>query len=255
LTTTHINFIDRLLDIKNKRDEKAHGNGGADAPEKELTDDLFMREIIHKLLPEIVFTDTPVVALDKDVRTDSLLDARASIQNEFGFKTFNRLGANLQDRLVHTERFWLSCKNDDDALCFVSDLYAAIQSAFGMALTGKLPPDVEDTKLIKTAETKAVDADLCKEFPDSLNRVKPSTIRQTLQGSSQTLGACVITFLLMADDDALRALSESQPSFVNDMANIITRRKHGNEPLPLPKSDIAKLRKSAFTTIKTLMES
>jgi hypothetical protein len=255
IAASHINFIDRLLDIKNKRDEKAHGNGGADAPEKELTDDLFMREIIHKLLPEIVFTDTPVVALDKDVRTDSLLDARASIQNEFGFKTFNRLGANLQDRLVHTERFWLSCKNDDDALCFVSDLYAAIQSAFGMALTGKLPPDVEDTKLIKTAETKAVDADLCKEFPDSLNRVKPSTIRQTLQGSSQTLGACVITFLLMADDDALRALSESQPSFVNDMANIITRRKHGNEPLPLPKSDIAKLRKSAFTTIKTLMES
>ncbi len=255
IATSHMNFIDRLLDIKKKRDEKAHGKGGADAPEKELSDDPFMREVIHKLIPEIVFADTPVVALDKDVRADSLLDARASIQHEFGFKIFNRIGANLQDRLVHAERFWLSCKNYDDALCFVSDLYAAVQAAFGMALTGKLPPNVGDTELMKTTENKAVDAGLCTEFPDSLNRVKPSAIRQTLQGSSQTLGACVITFLLMADDDALRAISDSQPSFINDMANIITKRNHGNQPLPLPKNDIAILRKSAFTTIKILMES
>lgn len=255
IAASYPNFIDRLLDVKNKRGEKAHGKGGADAPEKELSDDPFMREIIHKLVPKIVFADTPVVALNKDVRADSLLDARASIQNEFGFKAFNRLGANLQERLVHAERFWLSCESDDDALGFVSDLYAAVQSLFGMALIGKLPPDVDDTELIKMAENKAVDAALCKEFPDSLNRVKPSAIRQTLQGSSQTLGACVITFLLMADDDTLSALSESQPSFVNDMMNIISRRGHGNEPLPLPKDDIAILRKSAFTTIKTLMEA
>lgn len=255
IAASHINFIDRLLDTKNKCKGKTHGKGGADIAEKELSDDTFMREIIHKLLPEIVFADTPAVALDKDVRADSLLEARASIQHEFGFKTFNRLGVNLQERLVHAERFWLSCESDKNALGFVSDLYAAVQSAFGMALAGKLPPDVGDTEFIKTAETKAVDAGLCKEFPDSLNRVKPSAIRQTLQGSSQTLGACVITFLLMAADDALSALSESQPSFVNDMANIILRRGHGNEPQRLPKDDIAILRKSAFTTIKTLMES
>jgi len=255
IAASHTNFIDRLLDIKNKRGEKAHGKGGADAQEKEFSEDPFMREIIHKLVPEIVFADTPVAALDKDVRADSLLDARASIQNEFGFKAFNRLGANLQERLVHAERFWLSCESDDDAFGFVSDLYAAVQSVFGMALTGKLPPDVDDTELIKMAEKKAVDAALCKAFPDNLNRVKPSAIRLTLQGSSQTLGACVITFLLMADDDTLSTLSESQPSFVNDMANIISKRGHGNEPLPLPKDDIAILRKSAFTTIKTLIEA
>jgi hypothetical protein len=255
IATSHSNFVDRLFDIKNMRGGKAHGKGGVDAQDKEFSEDPFMREIIHKLLPEIVFADTPDVALDKDVRADSLLDARTSIQNEFGFKAFNRLGANLQERLVHAERFWLSCESDDDALGFASDLYAAVQSLFEMALTGKLPPDVEDTELIKTAENKAVNATLCKEFPASLGRVKPSAIRQTLQGSSQTLGACVITFLLMADDDTLYAISESQHSFVNDMANIISKRGHGNEPLPLSKDDIAMLRRSAFTTIKTLMEA
>jgi len=38
------------------------------------------------------------------------------------------------------------------------------------------------------------------------------------------------------------------------MANLIIRRGHGNEPLPLPKAKIAKLRKAAFSTIKTLLE-
>jgi hypothetical protein len=38
------------------------------------------------------------------------------------------------------------------------------------------------------------------------------------------------------------------------MANLITRRGHGNEPLPLPKAEIAKLRKAALSTIKTLLE-
>ncbi|MGP8789664.1 hypothetical protein ACT02R_32840, partial [Pseudomonas aeruginosa] len=37
--------------------------------------------------------------------------------------------------------------------------------------------------------------------------------------------------------------------------HLIARRGHGNEPLPLPKENIAQLRKAAFTTIRTLMES
>ena len=93
-----------------------------------------------------------------DARADAVLDARASIQNEFSFRVFNHLGTNLQNRLIHAERFWLSCESDDDALGFVSDLYAAVQSLFGMALIGKLPPDVDDTELIKTAENKATAA-------------------------------------------------------------------------------------------------
>jgi hypothetical protein len=192
--------------------------------------------------------------LDKNIRADCLLDARASIQGEFGFKAFNQLGANMQDRLIHAECFWLSCIDNDDALCFVVDLYAAIQAVFGTVLTGKLPPDIDDMTLIKTAEQKAVKAGLCKDFPDILRRVKPLAVRQTLQGSSQTLGACVIAFVLLYDCDTLHTTSELQSTFLQDIGQIIAKRGHGNEPLPLSKSDTAKLRKSAFTTIKTLME-
>lgn len=254
IASSHPEFIIRLFGIKKKRDEKSHGKGGADAPDKELPDAPFMRDMIHTLLPDMVFSSMPLVERDRNVRADALLDARASIQSEFGFKTFNRLGANLKERLVHAERFFLSCNNGDDGIGFVRELYAALQSAFEMSLVGRLPPDADDDQLIELAGRKATSAKLCSELPDSLRTVRALAVRQTLQGSGQSLGACVLAFLLMSDDDSLRSLADAQPSFVNDVANVINRRGHGNEPLPLPKADIAKLRKASYKTIKTLIE-
>ena len=43
--------------------------------------------------------------------------------------------------------------------------------------------------------------------------------------------------------------------FIDDIEQVITTRRHGNEPLPLSKADIAKLRKAAYSTIKTLQET
>ena len=254
LAATQPDLIDRLIAISAKRNEKAHGKGGADAPQHELTDEPFLREVVHTLVRDIVFVDTPTFISDKDAQVDELLDARASIQAEFGFKLFNRLSMHLQDRLIHAERFFLSCHDGDDAATYVGDLYAAAQASFEKLLAGRLPPDASDTQLIGMAESKAVAADLCEVLPESLRTVKTLTVRQTLQGGSQSLGACVIALLLVSDEDALAAIHDTQPTFVGDMANLIIRRGHGNEPLPLPKAKIAELRKAAFSTIKTLLE-
>lgn len=254
IASSHPDLINRLFDIKKKRDIKGHGKGGIDSPEAELSDDPFMREIIHALLPNIRFADTAVAAPDKDARADSLLDARASIQGDFGFKMFNRLGTILQDRLIHSERFWLSCKDGDDALVFGCDLYAAVQSAFEKEMIGKLPPDISESEFVNACGMKAAKAGLCEALPECLRSVKISAIRQTLQGYGQTLGSCVIAFLLIADSDTLRRIFDLQKSFITDIENVIVRRGHGNEPMPLPKNGISKLRKAAFTTIKTIME-
>ncbi|MBN0523622.1 hypothetical protein JTM41_31505, partial [Pseudomonas aeruginosa] len=104
-------------------------------------------------------------------------------------------------------------------------------------------------------ERKAVEAGFCEGLSESLRTVKTSAVRQALQGGSQTLGACVLAWLLVSDADELAAIHDTQPSLIGDMANLIARRGHGNEPLPLPKENIAQLRKAAFTTIRTLMES
>lgn len=254
VASAHPDLIVRLFDIKKKRNEKSHGKGKVDAPDQELSDTPFMRDIIHSLLPDIVFSSMPSAEPDGNVRADSMLDARASIQNEFGFRSLNRLGANSKERLVHAERFFLSCKDGDEGLAFVLELYAALQSTFEMALAGKLPPDIEDARLIEFAGERALSTKLCNELPTSLQTVKPLAVRQTLQGRGQSLGACVLAFLLMADDDRLRAVADAQPSFVSDVTNIIARRGHGNEPLPLPKTDTAELRKATYKTIKTLIE-
>ncbi len=259
IASSQPSIISRLLCIKKKRDEKAHGKGDVGMSETELSDESLMREIIHSLLPEISFADTPVATeADKDSWADAIFDARTSIQNEFGFKTFNRLGTNLQSRLIHAECFWLTCKDSNDAhfdgRAFADDLYAAIQSVFDRRLVGKLPPEVSDSEFISAAETKLSDAGLGEALPVGLSTVKTLAIRHTLQGAGQTLGACTIAFLLMSDGDTLRLITDSQPSFINDIANVIIKRRHGNEPLPLPKEEIAKLRKASYKTIKTLIE-
>ena len=64
-----------------------------------------------------------------------------------------------------------------------------------------------------------------------------------------------MAFLLMSEGDTLLSIAAMQPSFVEDIANVITTRGHGNEPLPLPKADVKTLRKASYTTIKTLMEA
>ena len=254
LVSAHPDLLNRLLTINVKRNEKAHGKGGADAPQQEPTDDPFMRTIVHSLVPDIVFADNPAAAQDKDAQSDALLDARASVQAEFGFKLFNRLGMNLQERLVHAERFFLSFHDGENASDYVGDLYAAAQASFKKLLASRLPPNTSDTQLISAAEEKAVGAKLCNALSESLRTVKTQAVRQTLQGDSQSLGACVIALLLMSEEDALTAIHDAQPTFVNDITNLITRRRHGNEPLPLPKAEIANLRKAAFSTIKTLAE-
>lgn len=248
-------FIGRVLEIKRARDAQGHGEGLPNAPKTELAEDRFIREVVHDLLPEIMFSDTPAVDVDEDWHADSLLEARASIQGEFGFRVFNSLGSNLQDRLIHAERFWLATKDkdEDDASTFAYDLYAALQATFAHQLLGRLPPDVDDSQLVGTARAIARDHNL-GGLPDCLTTVRPIVIRQTLQGSAQSLGACVIAFLLMADDDSLHILADCHPSFITDVSRIITSRGHGNEPLPLPRKEIAELRKAAFSIIKTLTE-
>lgn len=253
IAVQHQDFINRIFDIKRKRDAQVHGQERAQKAEIELPDEAYMREIVTALLPAIRFSDTPMAEIDKDGVADALLDARSNIQSEFGFRLFSRLGTNLQDRLIHAECFWLSRKENDNALAFVCDLAAALQAMFRMKLTGTLPPDIRESEVVQNAQEKATDAGL-GTLPESLCTVKPDAIKRTMQGDDQSLGACVIAFLLVSDNDSLRSIKEVQPSFCADIGEIVALRKHGNEPIPLTKQEIDQIRKQAFSTIRTLSE-
>jgi hypothetical protein len=247
------NFLSRLKEIKCARDETQHGKRKKRENDELLPVEAIMREVIHILLPEITFSDTPKNAEDKDAAADARLDARTSIQGEFGFRLFNKMDENLQERLIAAERFFLSCKDGDDAQSFVSDLYAATQTAFRPHLTGARLPLLRESELIDSAAEKAAVAGL-GELQETLRTVGRKKLKKTLQGNDQTLGACVVAFLLISDEETLQSIADAQPAFLADIAELIVKRGHGNTALPLAKDKITTLRSHTYTTIKTLLE-
>lgn len=246
-------FFYQIDKIKKKRNAKEHGQGKKQKGEFEIPEEKFMREMVTTLLPTISFSGEPPKQADENIMADLLLDARINIQREFEFQLFNRLGSDLQNRLIYAERIWLEFQDGENALSFVCDAYAALQKVFRQLLCGLLPPDIETSQFITKAREKAKQAGFC-ELPQCFVTVNPLGIRKTLQGEDQSLGACVVAFLIVSEEDALQSVANNQPSFLEDMEKIINNRGHGNEPRHLPKRELDKLRKSTYLSVKTLLE-
>ena len=253
LASLHPDLASRLLTLKKARDQEGHGHAEGEAGTVELADDAFMCEVVQAFLPEVHCAGAGKARPDLDARADAFLDARANLQGEFGFKAFHAFGANLQERLLCAERFWLSCRDGDDALVFAWDLYAALQVQFRQKLSGQLPPAILDAELLPTAQRKGLEQGL-GALPECLRCVPPLKVRQALQGNDPTLNACVVAWVLNTDAETLQALAGFQPSFLEDVATVINCRGHGNEPRPLPKADLKKLRRASYNIIKTLSE-
>ncbi len=251
LVDKHPDFIDKIFSLKQKRDKQAHGEGKK--IKEKLNEEGFMCDIVSTLLPSIKLSPTDTAEVKREIVEDYRFDARTNIQIEFGFRLFNRLGEDLQSRLIAAESFWLSCDEENDGMIFVRDLYAILQSVFQQRLSRTSPRTIEDSELIKLAQQNAAQSGL-EELPKSLREVEPFAIRKTLQGEGYSLGSCVIALLLLLETEALQAIAESQPSFLYDLAAVIEQRGHGNEQLPLSKKDIKKTRKFAYLTIKALLE-
>jgi hypothetical protein len=254
IAAAHPDFIVRLIEIKKKRDEHAHGVDKRRSGDIELPEEDFMREVVTTLLPTVRFSNAPASIAYKETMSDALMEARTSIQTEFGFAVFNRLGSNLQDRLIVAEQFWISCKDNDNAIAFVCDLYAALQIAFRRSLAGVLPPDLSESEYVVAAQ-KISKACGLGDLPECLVTVKQSAIREALLGNDRTLQSCVVAFLLVSPAGVLNAIAQMHPSFISDVAYVIELRGHGNEPLPMSKENIRRLRKATYTTIKSLMEA
>lgn len=254
MASLYPDMINRLFEIKDLRDDHGHGQGGVRLKEFELPEEAFMRDMISTLLPTIKFSGTHEVVVGEETIHDATLDARTGIQEEFGFARYNRFGTNLQDRLICAERFWLSCKDGDDGLPFVCDLYAALQMMCRSTLSGALPPAIEDVDYIDSAGKKAAESGL-GALPKCISTVKRSAVRSTLQGNDQSLQSCVVAYILISDSESLRSIAHTHPTFFSDLGIIIEHRGHGNESIIMSKDEIRQLRKLSFTCIQTLLEA
>lgn len=250
-------FFDRIHEIKSRRDRIEHGNV-KNFSDTALTNDVFMTDIVSILHPEIIFDNT------NDDRQESYrvqffdqnFAGRIYVQEYYGIAVFNKMGENLQQRLISAESFWHDLgqsQHCEDAMPFVCNLYAATQIAFKKHLYRNLPPDILDSEILTTAENKAKNVGFLK-IPDCIRGTRISMVRQTIQSQDQTLGAAVLAFLIIADEETLTMIYNRQPDFLDAINEIIMARGHGNQILPLEVGGVEKLRKKVYTTVKTLLE-
>lgn len=254
IASTYRDFVERLFIIKKNRDETAHGTSRVRRMDVETPAEAFMRDFVTNLLRSITFDGSTENGTNTEHHTDLLLDARTGIQGEFGYRLYNQMGMNLQERLINAERFWLRCRDGDDALPFVCDLSAALQSAFRRILYGAMPPDIAESDYVATAGKIAAEHGF-GDLPECLQTSKRIAIRETLRGSDQTLQSCVVAFLLVSSPETISAVAQAHPSFISDLAQLIDSRGHGNEPIPLPRDDVRRLRRAVYAIISTLQES
>lgn len=245
-------FIERIRTLASDRGDRAHGKHVTVANGTQLESDPFMREIISALLPAIQF-ESNAKSTSSGSQADRLLDARTSLQDAFGYQSFNKLGLSAQASLLTAEQFWRDCKDGDDARAFISNLYAALQGVLREFLSGTAPMGVAEGAYKEQAGLKARVAGL-GPLPDELASVRPRRIRETLQGNDLSIGASVIALLLTASEEVLKEIADLQPDFLVVIADIHARRGHANQPAPMRKADAGRLRKSAINTARTLLE-
>ena len=190
-------------------------------------------------------------ATDKETRSDSILEARTNIQEEFGFRAYNQLGVNLQDRLVHTESFWLSAEDGGDALTFVNGLYAALQSILSLRLSDKSPSDLKDSEFIDTAIKKTVTCGL-----GTLPKGYPPL---TLQKLGKPYRGWTKSWRLRHRVSTSKR--RRYPTLHRGFAAKFLTEHFGSDQLEsaratntMNKKDIDELHKAAYSTIKTLLE-
>lgn len=257
LAKSHPDFLWKIMEIKSERDSTLHGNNKRAIEGGELSSDAFMRDVVQTLLPEVQFPENPLTGTTLNRISDTRLDAITSLQAFFDFTNYNKLSENARNCLINAERFVLEsdCQADVslDASVFISNLYSALQATIRPHLQKYTLVNISDDDFYKFARESAIKAGF-PDIPEELSRVRPSKIRETMQGNDKSLGACLIAFLILTDEDDLQLLHSRDPSFLEDVSEIITRRGHDNQSFKLAHGDILSWRKKAFHSINTLLE-
>lgn len=253
---THPDAAVQLYQIKKERDIKSHGKGRGSQDGPNGKNELFVKEFVSTLIPEIVFSDEATSDVRKaDAYIDSRFEARSSLLSRFGYAAFNtKLSPLTQDRLVDAESFWAAFQDGENALSFVGDLYAALQSEFSRKVEIAAIRATDDRELLRAIERRAKELRI-GPLPDSLSTVRPNNIRKALQGNNETtLGGLVVAYLLSAKDEDVRRILENDKTVFADVGKVIAARGHLNEARAFSKEEVDEYRELTYKTINAMME-
>lgn len=245
-------FLNQVQEIKEIRDGRSHGEA-APATTCESRFDPFLRECVSLLLPEVRFSDSPPASRKASSLDESRLEARTSLIGVLGYKLLNHLVTAARDALLEAEQHWLSHVDDDDALPMIASFNASLQASARQLLSGARNPGLSENEYLAEATARAQAAGL-GDLPPTLATVRAERVREALQGNGSTLGACIIGYLLAATAERLEEVAASQPSLLQDISDVLACRGHGNQAIPMTKSEAGRLRKATLRSIRTLLE-
>lgn len=250
---TYPDFLLQVQEIKEVRDGRSHGEA-APATTGESRFDPLLRVCVSLLLPDVRFGDSPPVPRGASSLDESRLEARTALIGALGYKLLNHLGAAARDALLEAEQHWLSHVDGDDALPMIDSFNASLQASARQLLSGARTPGLSENEYLAEAAARAQAAGL-GGMPPTLATVRAERVREALQGNGSTLGACVIGYLLAASAERLERVAASQPSLLQDISDVLARRGHGNQAIPMTKSEAGRLRKATLRSIRTLLEA
>jgi len=251
-----LNFIRKL---KEDRDPTSHGSS------KQVDITIETLEIYHERALKLIRALIPEVGEDphsderiqtKDIDQERL-KARIELESVLGFVFVHRLSSSLKDELVKMTILTMrSNLRTDQHQRFINIMCSIMQTAlfeFVADRRGEVNLN-EDYK--GAALDKIVRAGFCKThdaIPKQLSTVNGKRVGQAVQGRSTTLGAQLLGAFIVGEESELVRLQQSDPAFVEFIADLLRLRGHGNrQGTILSKDQMKVLKNTLFQKLKII---
>lgn len=262
LAAEHSGFIGFALQLKSLRDPIEHGDiSDFEADQKDLNHRVQrLVQIIINLLPPIASelrqnSESEVDAKD-DVNQERL-KAEIELDKALGLSFVYEMSHDIKEQLIRVEMM-LSQYAEDKAIEIIKCLASVIQLALFEVIinrkaSGKFEGDIKDTAIRKIVESGFCSSIV--DIPEQISTVNTKRIYRAAQGSSTTLGAHLLAIFLLCSERELTHLKNSDSTFLEFIANLISLRGHGNKQQhSFSRNDLESLKNNVFKAIKILTE-
>lgn len=244
-----------LLELKRNHDPEVHGKKNEEICEKAREKETrLMQDIIRELLPDVPLAEDDQASAMRVALSDQRQAAMAKLLRFFTFSLWTDMDVNLKNYLISTERYRQFEFSDggDDVMPMIRDGYSALQALFRLSLKQGTFAKVDESQYKRTARERSKRFGIV--YPDGLDSVREQMIIATLEGNDQTLGACLIAFLLMMNDDVLADIAATTPDLLEQVVRVIFLRQHGNVIVPMKKEEVREFCKSVYEVTKVILE-
>ena len=92
------------------------------------------------------------------------------------------------------------------------------------------------------------------ELPQSIKKIRMNLLQHTLEGNDQTLGSCIVTWLIRTEQDVLKMIADKQPELINDLDVLLKLRSHGNKSIKMQQDELNTFVNKIYKIIRTIME-